>query len=186
MILYLHGFRSSPQSFKAQILGDFLRARGMGDQFVCPALPHVPDEALALCDEIIAQSRTPVTVAGSSLGGFYATWLAETHKLKAVLVNPAVVAPLALRDYLGPQTNMYTGEVFEFTETHIAQLARREIQEVTPARYLLLVEKGDEVLDYRQAVEKYAGARQVVLDGGDHSFTRFRDYADQILEFSGL
>jgi len=185
VILYLHGFRSSPASVKARQLGDYMAARGLAHRFACPALSPVPALAIAQAEALIAAADSPVTVVGSSLGGYYATWLAERHDLRAVLINPAVVAHLSLADYLGPQSNLYTGEVFELTPEHIAQLRAMEIAAPTPQRYLLLVEEGDEVLDYRQAVARYAGARQVVLPGGDHSFTRFADYCPAILAFAG-
>lgn len=185
MILYLHGFRSSPASVKARQLGAYMAARGLAHRFACPALSPVPAAAIAQAEALIAAADSPVTVVGSSLGGYYATWLAERHDLQAVLINPAVVAHLSLADYLGPQSNLYTGEVFELTPEHIAQLQAMEIAAPTPQRYLLLVEEGDEVLDYRQAVARYAGARQVVLPGGDHSFTRFADYCPAIVAFAG-
>lgn len=185
-ILYLHGFCSSPQSWKARLLAETLEARGQGDRLFCPFLSHVPDVAIAQAEEIIARQDGPLTLVGSSLGGFYATWLAEKHDLRAVLVNPAVVAPISLEKYLGTQTNLHTRETFEFTTEHIAQLRALDVARVTPSRYLLLVETGDEVLDYRQAVARYAGCRQIVLDGGDHSFTRFPACLPQLIEFCGL
>ena len=124
---------------------------------------------------------------GSSLGGFYATHLAEKHGLRAVLVNPAVVAPLELERFLGAQTWLYSGETFDFTRQHIAELAALEVPRLAdPARYWLLTEEGDETLDYRHAVSRYAGARQTVLPGGDHSFTRWDDYLDEVIAFAGL
>lgn len=184
-ILYLHGFRSSPQSFKARLLERAMAERGLASRFFCPALSHQPRLAMAQAEAILAE-QGPLTLVGSSLGGYYATWLAEKHDLAAVLVNPAVVAHLSLADYLGSQTNLYTGEVFDFTREHIATLEALAVAELSPSRYWLLVEEGDEVLDYRQAVARYAGARQTVLPGGDHSFTRFGEYVPQILEFAGL
>lgn len=185
-ILYLHGFCSSPASKKARQLTEYLEAREQGDRLYCPALSHVPDEAVAQAEVIIAQHAGPLTLVGSSLGGYYATWLAEKHDLRAVLINPAVVAPLSLDEYIGTQTNLYTGQSFEFTAAHIAQLVALQPVTVAPERYLLMVETGDEVLDYRQAVARYAGSRQMVLEGGDHSFTRFPDLLPQLLEFCGL
>ena len=187
MILYLHGFRSAPASHKAQQLRAFMAARGIEGAFNCPQLPVSPREAIMLCDAVIAASATPVTLVGSSLGGSYATALAERHGLKAVLVNPAVLAHVSLAEHLGQQTNLFTGERFEFTRAHIAELEALEMPRLdAPERYWLMVESGDEVLDYRQAVKKYTGARQTVLAGGDHSFTRWSDYLDDILEFAGL
>ncbi|MDP1735422.1 MAG: YqiA/YcfP family alpha/beta fold hydrolase, partial [Sulfuritalea sp.] len=126
-------------------------------------------------------------VVGSSLGGYYSTYLAEKFDLKATLVNPAVVAHLSLKDFVGPQRWLYSGESFEFTLEHIEELRAIEIPVLAkPQRFWLLVEEGDETLDYRHAVDRYAGARQTVLPGGDHSFTRWNDYLDPIVEFAGL
>lgn len=195
MIVYLHGFRSSPQSNKARQLKALMEALGLGHQFWCGQLPASPREAIALAEAQIASSATPVTVVpqglplvvGSSLGGYYATHLAEKHGLRAVLINPAVVAHLSLAEFVGPQTNLYTGEAFDFRPEYIDELRTLEVPKIShPENFLLLAETGDEVLDYRQAVAKYAGCRQVVLGGGDHSFTRFGDYMDTILEFAGL
>ena len=186
-ILYLHGFCSSPASWKVRLLAAALEARGLSDRLFCPALSHVPVEAIAQAAAIIeAQHGRPLTLVGSSLGGYYASWLAERYDLRAVLINPAVVAPISLDEFIGTQTNLHTGESFEFTAEHIAQLRGLEAQQITPERYLLLVETGDEVLDYRQAVARYAGCRQIVLDGGDHSFTRFPDLLPQLFEYCGL
>lgn len=190
MILYLHGFTSGPQSRKVQLLAARMAQRGCADRLVCPQLPASPAAAIALAESLIAKvspGGTALTVVGSSLGGYYATWLAEKHGLKAVLVNPAVVAALELERYLGPQTWLHTGEAFEFTRRHIDELRALEVPHLAdPARYWLLAEEGDATLDYRQAVARYAGARQTVLPGGDHSFTRWEDYLDEVLAFAGL
>ncbi|MCX7173264.1 MAG: esterase [Proteobacteria bacterium] len=187
MILYLHGFRSGPASHKAQQLHARMQEKGLGEHFACPQLPVSPSEAVAFCEEIVAASDRPVTLIGSSLGAYYATYLAERHNLRAVLVNPAVVAHLSLLEYVGPQTNLYSGESFEFTHGHIDELRALEVPKIsTPQRFWLLVETGDELLDYRQAVTKYAGARKAVLEGGDHSFTRWSDYLDDIIHYAGL
>ena len=185
-ILYLHGFCSSPQSWKARLLAETLAERGLVDRLYCPFLSPVPEQAIIQAEAIIARHEGPLAVAGSSLGGFYATWLAEKYDLRAVLINPAVKAPVSLEKYLGTQTNLHTHESFEFTLEHVAQLRALEVPEITPSRYLLMVETGDEVLDYRQALARYAGCRQIVLEGGDHSFTRFPDYLPQLFEFCRL
>ena len=184
LILYLHGFTSGPESFKARALLAHLQRLGLADRFVCPQLPPAPAAAVALAESLI---RPGTTLVGSSLGGYYATWLAERHDLRAVLVNPAVVAHLSLEQFVGPQKNLYTGEAFEFTRAHVDELRALQVPALSrPDRYWLLVEQGDEVLDYRQAVERYAGARQTVLPGGDHSFTRWNEYLDAIVEFTGI
>ena len=106
--------------------------------------------------------------------------------MRAVLINPVVLASIAPGTFVGTQTNFHTGQSFEFTPQHVAQLAALEVPRITPERYLLMVETGDELLDYRRAVAHYAGCHQMVLDGGDHSFTRFPDLLPQLLEFCGL
>jgi predicted esterase YcpF (UPF0227 family) len=190
MIIYLHGFRSAPASIKALALKARMFERGLAERFWCEQLPVSPRTAIALAEAEIARARSAglePTVVGSSLGGYYATWLAERHDLRAVLVNPAVVAPLALEAYVGIQDNLYTGERFAFTRGHIDELRAIEVPAITRAeRFWLLVETGDEVLDYRHAVEKYAGARQTVLAGGDHGFSRWNDYLDEVIAHAGL
>lgn len=187
MIIYLHGFCSGPQSWKARSLQARMAERGLADAFWCEQLPVSARDAIALIDGQIARCTSAPTLVGSSLGGYYATHLAEKHGLQAVLVNPAVLAPLSLSAYLGPQTHMYTGETFDFTPAHIDELRAIEVPLITrPERYWLLVETGDEVLDYKHAVARYAGSRQTVLEGGDHSFTRWEDYLDPVLHFAGL
>lgn len=187
MILYLHGFRSAPGSVKARALQAHMAARGLADAFWCAQLPIGAADAIALIEAQIARCPAPPTLVGSSLGGYYATWLAERHGLRAVLVNPAVLAALSLERWLGRQSNLYTGESFDLTPDHLAQLRAIEVPRFTrPERYWLMVEEGDEVLDYRNAVAKYQGARQTVLPGGDHGFSRWNDYLDEVLAFAGL
>ncbi|MDP2826761.1 MAG: YqiA/YcfP family alpha/beta fold hydrolase [Sulfuritalea sp.] len=186
MILYLHGFTSGPQSHKAQALGARMHERGLGEKFVCPQLPASPRAAITLAEGLIARHGV-ATVVGSSLGGYYATYLAETFDLKGVLVNPAVVAHLSLKDYVGTQHWLYSGESFEFVREHIEELRAIEVPVLSkPQRFWLLVEEGDETLDYRHAVSRYAGARQTVLPGGDHSFMRWNAHLDAIIAFAGL
>ena len=187
MLIYLHGFNSSPGSHKAQVLKRYLEERGLGAQYSCPALPHLPERAVAEIEAVIARyPRAAVTLVGSSLGGFYATYLAERHGLRAVLINPAVYPQRGLRSFLGVQRNLYTGEEYELTEEHLQQLHRLYQPVIDARRYVLLVETQDEVLDYREAVSKYAGARQIVVEGGDHSLKGFPEHIPLILEFAQL
>jgi len=185
MIVYLHGFNSSPASGKARQLGEHMASLGRQKDYFCPALPNSPREAIARVEDELARRRPEsVTLIGSSLGGFYATYLAETHGWKAVLVNPAVHAQVLMRGALGLQTNWHTGEKWMFTEAHLAELAALDVPAITrPERYLLLAQTGDEVLDYRAAVAYYAGARQIIEDGGDHGFAGFERHYQTILDF---
>jgi uncharacterized protein len=186
MILYLHGFNSSPQSAKAQYLKSYLEERGRGREFVCPSLPHRPRAAVAVAEAEITRLPGGLTLVGSSLGGFYATWLAEKHGLRAVLINPAIDPHVGLRAYLGPQQGFHGGGSYELTEEHLQEWRALFVSEVHPERYLLLVETGDEVLDYRAAVRKYLGAEQVVVQGGDHSLASFPEQIPLVLKFAGM
>lgn len=186
-LLYLHGFLSGPASRKAQDLHECMRQRDAGDAFVCPQLPVSPKAAMALAESLLVPDTT---VVGSSLGGYYATWLCEQHPdlvRGAVLVNPAVLAHVSLERYLGPQKNLYNGEAFDFTREHIAEMRAYEV--TAPKRwdaYWLMVEEGDEILDYRQAVEKYTDSRKTVLPEGNHTFSRWHEYLDAVVDFSGF
>ena len=187
MIIYLQGFNSSPRSGKAQQLKRYLDERGKAGEFVCPQLSHRPDLAVAAVEaEISRRAEKKITLVGSSLGGFYATWLAEKHGLRAVLINPAVDPHVGLRAYLGPQQAFHGGESYELTEEHLQQWKEFFVTRVHPERYLLFVETGDEVLDYRAAARKYKGAKQVVVQGGDHSLASFPEQIPLIMEFAGM
>jgi predicted esterase YcpF (UPF0227 family) len=185
-ILYLHGFASSPQSWKTRALREAMAARGLADRLIAPALPWPPEEAIALLENIIATMPDALTLVGSSLGGYYATWLAERHALRAVLINPAVAAHLSLEQYLGVQRSFHTGDCIRVEAANLEALRALAVEQPTPERYLLLLETGDEVLDYRLAQAHYAGATMQVCAGGDHGFTRFPEFIPQILEFAGL
>lgn len=185
MLIYIHGFNSSSHSGKARELGEWLARRGLAETYACPDLPDRPRAAIDLLAELIARGQGETKLIGSSLGGFYATWLAERFDLKAILVNPCVACHDKLRDQVGvAQQNWHSGARYTFTQAHLDELLDLRVASPTrPERYLLLAETGDAVLDYREAVAYYAGARQIVLDGGDHGFTRFAEYLPAILDF---
>ncbi|MFA9440956.1 YqiA/YcfP family alpha/beta fold hydrolase [Uliginosibacterium sp. sgz301328] len=187
MLIYLHGFRSGPQSHKSQSLRAHMAAQGLADAFWGEQLALVPRDAIAQVSRVIEACAVAPTLVGSSLGGHYATALAERYGLKAVLVNPSVISHVTLEPFLGRQTMIYTGEEFDVRREHLDQMRELDVERLAdPARYWLMVEQGDELLDYRLAVQRYTGARQTVLEGGDHSFTRWDEYLDDILRFAGL
>lgn len=187
MLVYLHGFNSSPASHKARHLKEVMAARGLHAQYACPELPDTPGEALRRIEEIFHDREAKeVTLLGSSLGGFYATWFAETRGCRAVLINPAVRPDVGLEAYLGPQKNLYTGRPYVLTREHLDGWRSLVRAAIDPERYLLLLETGDEVLDWREAAAKYEGARMVIRQGGDHSLRCFPEQVDRILRFAGL
>ena len=186
MILYLHGFNSSPASRKSSQLRERLAAKGREQEFSCPALSYRPQDVMSMLEGLIVEAGAQnVTLVGSSLGGFYATWLTEKTGCRSVLVNPAITPHEDLRAYLGLQKNLYTGVEYELTEDHLAQLKSFYVpQPVRMDRYLMIHTTGDELLDWRVAVTRFRGCRQIVVDGGDHGFREFGDYIDSVLEFA--
>lgn len=187
--IYLHGFRSSPASAKAALFATAIAALPEASRPVLhvPMLDHRPAQALAQIESLLAAAPPPVCLVGSSLGGFYATVVAERHDLRAVLVNPALRPDEGLRAWAGVQTNLYTGERFDVTADHFAELRAMRIDRVgRPERYFLMVQTGDDVLDYQQAVAFFAGAWQFVQGGGDHAFVGFDEQVPAILRFGGL
>lgn len=185
MLIYIHGFNSSSRSGKARELQSWMAARGLAEAYACPDLSPRPREAIAQLEALIQASQGPAKLIGSSLGGHYATWLAERHGLKAVLINPCVACHEKLAGEVGKmQKNWHDGSEYLFTETHLAELKALHVDRPTrPERYLLLVEKGDELLDWREAAAYYQGAVQHLLEGGDHGFTRFAEFIPAILAF---
>jgi len=185
MIIYLHGFRSSPASTKAKLLQAYLADRGMADHFWCEPLPADPGGAISLIEKAIRGVTDEPVLIGSSLGGYYATYLAEKYDLRAVLINPATYADRALAPWVGPHTNIYTGEHFDLTPEHINELRDLHVPALRePSRFWLIVETGDEVLNYREAVSRYSGARQTIIEGGDHSLQHFPDLLPALLDFA--
>lgn len=185
MILYLHGFRSSPKSFKARVVQKALADAGRAHELICPQLPASPKEAMAL-SLLLAERHAPdnLSIIGSSLGGFYATWLAERLGVPAVLLNPSVNPLKNLEHHVGTTTAWHSSEPFEFRREYIDELAALRVERITkPERYYLIAATGDEVLDYRDMVAHYAGAKQHVIQGSDHAISEFPQYVDDVLAF---
>jgi predicted esterase YcpF (UPF0227 family) len=194
MILYLHGFRSSPHSAKAQMMARRMRQLGMADRFYAPQLPASPKAAMDLAlawvrqldvtQEALSQN---LSIVGSSLGGFYATWLAQRLNCRAVLLNPAVQPPRDLQNYVGVTTQYHSDEPFEFKVEYMAELQALTVPVISrPERYFLIAATGDEVLDWHEMVTHYPGARQYVIEGSDHGISEFEDYVDDVLAFCGI
>jgi predicted esterase YcpF (UPF0227 family) len=184
-LLYLHGFRSSPKSFKAQRLQRWLAEQRPGVHWWCPQLPPSPRAAMALVREGIAGWPATSAVLGSSLGGFYATAVAEATGWPAVLLNPAVDPARDLAKYIGEQTAFHTPEErFFFRPEFIDELRALAVPAITrPERYFAVIAKGDEVLDWREMSARYAGARIRLLEGSDHALSDFDDHLPHLLSF---
>ena len=188
MILYLHGFRSSPQSFKARMIAQRLAALGLADRYRCPQLPASPRDAIALASSIAAEAPAgELALIGSSLGGYYATWLAEQTGCRAVLLNPAVNPARNLESHVGVTTAYHSDERFEFKRAYIDELKACAVETVTaPERYFLVAATGDELLDWQEMVRHYPRACHRVINGSDHGLSDFDQYIDEVLAFCGV
>lgn len=186
LFIYIHGFNSSPESFKARCFSKFITDNYPQDQFVAPTLSDFPEKAIKDLSLFIEQSlkSSKVVLLGSSLGGFYATYLVQKYKLKALLVNPAVIPHELLHEYLGMNKNYHTGEEYEFTTEHIDQLKTIYIDHInSPENLMVMLQKDDEVLDYRLAEKKYSESHLLIESGGNHSFQNFEQHCENIYIF---
>lgn len=190
MILYLHGFRSAPASFKASFLQAAMQARGQAAAWFCPQLPSSPKAAVELARTLItAHCPTPardLCLIGSSLGGFYATALAEEFGCRAALLNPAIFPARDLANQLDHRTQYHSDQPFEFKAEYLQELAQLAVAHISqPERYFLLAATGDEVLDWREMQAHYPAARQLIIQGSDHGMSDFAQYSEQVLAFAG-
>lgn len=189
MILYLHGFRSSPDSYKAKVVGKALTEKGLAARWVAPQLPPSPAKAIALCNSLIqeAQLSNPaeeLVVVGSSLGGYYAYVLAEQWGCKAALFNPAVQAPRDLATQVGEHTYYHSDAPFMFKAEYLEELKQMHPAAATQlSRYYLLAASGDEVLNHQEMLETFAGSQGLLIFGSDHSISDFDLYLSPVLHF---
>jgi predicted esterase YcpF (UPF0227 family) len=185
-LLYLHGFRSSPRSTKAQRLAAWMADHRPDVAWWCPQLPPSPLAAMRLVREGIARwPADRMAVVGSSLGGFYATDVAEATGCPAVLLNPAVDPARDLASYIGEQTTWQDpADHFFFRAEYIEELRSLTVHQISrPKRYFAVIAKGDEVLDWREMVGRYPGARIKLLEGGDHALSDFDEHLPDLLDF---
>ena len=192
-LLYLHGFRSSPQSMKAQAMAARVRADHPSITWWCPQLPPSPQAAMALCmDGVAGWPRERMAVVGSSLGGFYARWLALQTGCRAVLLNPAPHPARDLAAYIGEQTGWHDpAQTFYFRPAYVAELQRLEAdiarlgaqQPATPERLMAVIARGDELLDWREMQAFSAGGALRLLAGSDHAISDFDDHIDAVIDF---
>jgi hypothetical protein len=188
-LLYLHGFRSSPRSTKAQKMATRVRERHPAVHWWCPQLPASPRAAMELVEQGIAGwPKDSMAVAGSSLGGFYATWVAERTGCRAVLLNPAVDPARDLAPHTGEQTAWHDPtERFVFEPGYVDELRALECGPLAgPENYFAVIAKGDEVLDWREMAGRYRGAKIKLLEGGDHALSDFDRHIDEVFAFLEL
>lgn len=169
------------------MLKDAMAARGRSKEFACPALPASPARAIAVAlAAITGVAASDLCLIGSSLGGYYVTWIAEQLGCRAVLLNPAIRPQEDLAKHLGAQPVYFTEEQIEFRPEYLHELEQIDTPIITrPERYFLLAATGDIVIGYRAMTRKYAGARQHVIAGSDHELSDFARYIDEVLHFCG-
>jgi len=184
-LLYIHGFLSSPLSFKAQQTREWLAAKHPEIDYHCPQLSPYPAQTQQLLEQLVESLLPePIYLMGSSLGGFWATWLAEKYNLRALLINPAVKPQEFIPKYVGLELKSYhTDDIYHLHAHHIDEIKLVDVKPQRLDNYWLLVQTGDETLDYRKAVEKYAGCKQTVEEGGDHAFQGYERYLENGLAF---
>ena len=183
MLLFIHGFGSSGRGTKAQMLKAWCQKQSIN--FMAPSLPTIPELAVETLQEIIEviQKHESVGLVGSSLGGFYATWLANHYSLPYVLVNPSVEPYKTLEQAFGRAINFHDQSSYEWNTHHTKSLLQYKVEEPIIERCLLLVQTGDELLDYRQAVDHYSAAKQIVEEGGNHGFVGFENHLKTLTDF---
>ncbi len=196
-IMYVHGFNSSPGSFKALQLKAFVEQNQLDLKYHAPMLSHWPEKAMDALEDLLEQIKaddqangkiTRILLVGSSLGGFYSTYLMARYPgLKAVLINPAVFPQELLPSYLGLNENLYTGEQYELTQDHMQQLRKLHMAEPACTQNIkVFLQTDDEVLDYRRAENYYRQADVTIIEGGDHGFQNFEQHFTTLLDFAGI
>ncbi len=188
-VLYLHGFNSSPQSMKALQTKAYFSKNFPDINFYSPQLASSPEKVIKQLEDLLENSNNEDEqwfFIGSSLGGYFSTYLSEKYHRKTVLINPAVKPFELMSDYLGEQTNPYTGEVYQVEQHFIESLKNLEQKLISKNNYLVMVQTGDEVLDYQQATEKYDNCQLIVQRGGDHSFIGYSKMLPKIAMFFNL
>lgn len=188
LVVYLHGFRSSPNSTKAVMTGEAVRALSSVDhsyEWYCPQLLASPKASLEMVTKHIDQTKFDhIVIVGSSLGGFYTNYLAEKYGCKGIALNPAVYAARELEPHVGMMTAYDSLEPFDFKAEYIDELRALQVSPITvPERYFLIAAKGDELLDWKEMAAFYPGAKQLILEGGDHGISDYANHLPSVIDF---
>ena len=188
LLVYLHGFRSSPNSTKAVMTGEAVKALSTSEhsyEWYCPQLLASPGQSMDIVVQHIDQSKADrIVIIGSSLGGFYTNYLAEKYRCKGITLNPAVYAARELEPHVGMMTAYDSEEPFDFKAEYIDELRALQVERITdPKRYFLIAAKGDELLDWKEMVAFYPGSKQLILEGSDHGIADYATHLPAVIEF---
>lgn len=181
MVIYIHGFGGSGEGSKAKAFREYYKSKGEG--FIAPSLSYVPELAIKTLEELIESYNRDVILIGSSLGGFYTIYLSQKYSLKAVLLNPSIYPYKTLKNFLGDAPNFYDNSSFRWGEHHIDMLENYIQDDIDESKFMLLVQKGDELLNFQEAVDKFSDATVIVEDGGSHGFEGIENYFVKINNF---
>lgn len=182
MIIYIHGFGSNALGYKARAFREFFKQKG--DRFIALSLSHIPELAIQTLEDLIeSYTDEKVVLMGSSLGGFYATYLAQKYDLKAVLINPAVNAHVTLKKAVPQAINYYDDSHFEWRENYLVMLHKYLVNVEKQENILLMLQQGDDVLDYQEALERFPDANLILEEGGSHNFDGIERHFEKVREF---
>jgi len=184
MIIIIHGFGSAGRGGKAMLFREYFKKKNQS--CIAPSLSYIPELAIDTLEQLIELCDEKVSLIGSSLGGYYAIYLAEKYGLKAVLINPAVDSSRTLKQALnkrGLATNYYDNTQFSWTTQHVEMLKKYRVDNIQNGKYLLLLQKGDETLDYRDALAKLPNTNMIIEEGGTHPFEGIERFFSLIEDF---
>ena len=181
MIIYIHGFGSSGEGMKAKLFREYFREKKL--RFIAPSLSYIPELAIKTLEELIESYNEEIYLIGSSLGGFYSLYLSDKYKLKAVLINPSIYPYKTLPKVLGNAPSFFDESSFTWMQFHIDSLKEFEVTSPNNKNFMLLTQKGDETLNYEEAVKKLPECKAIIEEGGDHGFVGIERHFENVREF---
>ena len=189
LLIFIHGFNSSSFALKPCQLSKYLKEKQCDQYCIAPDLNFQPAAAITQLEQLVEENceQLDITLIGSSLGGYYATYLAEKYDLRVVHINPTIYPCVLLADYLGTNTNLYTKEEYELRAEHIDQLKKIEVEKVSkPEKHIIYLQTADDILDFREAAEKYKHSWVIIEQGDSHGFENFEWIILGIMVFSEM
>ena len=183
-ILYFHGFKSSSDSTKAKDLHKFISKRTKNTILITPNIHDSFHDAHDQIINLIESNQPNISFMGSSLGGYYASFFSQKFNKKAVLINPAIPPLKDFEMHLGKNKNYSNGNKFIITKNDIDYIRSLSYKKILkPKNLMILLESGDEILNYNDASSYFSGSHIDILYGGDHSYSSFKVKFNKIQDF---